>query len=66
MGRESATEFHNETSKSWFILIMGTFEASDILSACTYQRFAFEHGGVTVELWPCAPRQRDRMGHLGF
>jgi len=31
MGRESAAEFHNETSKRWFILIMGTFEASDML-----------------------------------
>lgn len=50
MGRESATEFHNETSKRWFILIMGMFEASDMLSAYTYRRSAFEHGGITVSI----------------
>jgi hypothetical protein len=50
VGRESAAEFHNETSKRRFILIMDTFEASDMLSACTYQRFAFEYGGVTVSI----------------
>ena len=58
MGRESATKFHNETSKRRFTLIMGKFEASDMLSACTYQKFAFEHGGNSLdqELWPCVPR----------